>query len=115
MTKIEREKHIVQVMIALYCRGKGHVSDNSRFNVDTSTPSLCPQCRELLSYAHARLNRCRYGNEKPSCTRCPVHCYKPAMREQICQVMRYSGPRMLLHDPIVALAHLWDFLRAKFS
>ena len=78
-------------------------------------PSLCPQCQALLDYAHQRLEHCRFGEDKPSCTRCPVHCYKPAMREQIRQVMRYSGPRMLLHDPIMAIRHLWDFLRAKFS
>ena len=78
-------------------------------------PSLCPQCQALLDYAHKRLERCKFGEDKPSCTRCPVHCYKPAMREQIRQVMRYSGPRMLLHDPIMAIRHLWDFLRAKFS
>ena len=78
-------------------------------------PSLCPQCQALLDYAHQRLEHCKFGEDKPSCTRCPVHCYKPAMREQILQVMRYSGPRMLLHDPIMAIRHLWDFLRAKFS
>ena len=78
-------------------------------------PPLCPQCQALLDYAHKRLEHCKFGEDKPSCTRCPVHCYKPAMREQIRQVMRYSGPRMLLHDPIMAIRHLWDFLRAKFS
>ena len=76
---------------------------------------LCPQCQALLDYAHKRLDHCKFGEDKPSCTRCPVHCYKPAMREHIRQVMRYSGPRMLLHDPIMAIKHLWDFLRAKFS
>lgn len=80
-----------------------------------TVPPLCPQCQQLLTYAHQRLERCKFGEDKPSCTRCPVHCYKPAMREQIRQVMRYSGPRMLLHDPIMAIRHLWDFLRAKFS
>ena len=78
-------------------------------------PPLCPQCQALLDYAHKRLEHCKFGENKPSCTRCPVHCYKPAMREQIRQVMRYSGPRMLLHDPVMAIRHLWDFLRAKFS
>ena len=78
-----------------------------------TVPPLCPQCQELLTYAHQRLERCKFGNEKPSCTRCPVHCYKPAMRQQIRQVMRYSGPRMLLHNPVFAIRHLWDFLCAK--
>ena len=79
----------------------------------TVTP-LCPQCQTLLDYAIQRLERCRFGEDKPSCTRCPVHCYKPVRREQIRQVMRESGPRMLLHNPIMAIRHLWDFLMAKF-
>ena len=80
-----------------------------------TVPPLCPQCQELLTYAHQRLDRCKFGNEKPSCTRCPVHCYKPAMRQQIRQVMRYSGPRMLLHNPVLAIRHLWDFLMSKIK
>ena len=80
-----------------------------------TVPPLCPQCQELLTYAHLRLERCKFGNDKPSCTRCPVHCYKPAMRQQIRQVMRYSGPRMLLHNPVLAIRHLWDFLMSKIK
>ena len=80
-----------------------------------TVPPLCPQCQELLTYAHQRLERCKFGNDKPSCTRCPVHCYKPAMRQQIRQVMRYSGPRMLLHNPVLAIRHLWDFLMSKIK
>ena len=80
-----------------------------------TVPPLCPQCQELLTYAHKRLERCKFGNEKPSCTRCPVHCYKPSMRQQIRQVMRYSGPRMLLHNPVLAIRHLWDFLMSKIK
>jgi hypothetical protein len=33
------------------------------------------------------------------------------MREQIRQVMRYAGPRMLLHHPIHAVLHLLDGIR----
>ena len=39
-----------------------------------------------------------------------VHCYQPQMREQIRQVMRYSGPRMLFHHPVMAIRHLIDCL-----
>jgi len=42
-----------------------------------------------------------------------VHCYKPAMRENIRAVMRYSGPRMISHHPLMAIQHLIDKRRKK--
>ena len=127
MGNIEREKQTVEAMIRLYCKGKRHGETENgtahrssahlsvfRFHLSVfPVPPLCPQCQALLDYALQRLEHCRFGEDKPSCTRCPVHCYKPAMRVQIRRVMRYSGPRMLLHDPVLAIGHLWDFLRVK--
>ena len=43
---------------------------------------MCPDCQKLSDYA------------------------KPEMREQIRQVMRFSGPRMLLYHPVLAIWHL---------
>jgi predicted amidophosphoribosyltransferase len=86
-------------MIRLYCRGQhGH------------REGLCPACGELLAYAEARLDACPYGEAKTTCARCPVHCYKPEMRERIRAVMRYAGPRMLWHHPLLAVLHLLDGL-----
>lgn len=68
--------------------------------------ALCSECRELLEYAEVRLDRCPYGEEKPTCNKCPIHCYKPEPKEQMRLVMRYSGPRMLLKHPILAVRHL---------
>lgn len=92
--RIEQEKAMVAEMIRMYCRkheGNG---------------SLCPNCQELLEYAHGRLDQCRYGEDKPTCKRCPVHCYRPEMKERIKAVMRWSGPRMILYHPVAALKHL---------
>ena len=36
----------------------------------------------------------------------PVHCYAPARRQEIQAVMRYGGPRMLLHHPLMTLRHM---------
>lgn len=94
MTKIEREKECVEFMIRLYCR---RCEGNE---------VLCPECCELIRYARQRLSKCVHAEKKPSCKRCAVHCYKPAMREKIRQVMRYSGPRMLLRRPVLAIRHL---------
>ena len=94
MNRIENEKKTVGLMIRLYCR---HCEKNK---------SLCGDCAELLKYAEARLDRCKFGEEKPTCRKCPIHCYKPDMRERMRKVMRWAGPRMILYDPIEAIKHL---------
>jgi hypothetical protein len=68
--------------------------------------ALCAECAELAAYAEDRLSRCPYGEEKPACTRCPVHCYRPEMRERVRRVMRHAGPKMLLRHPVLSLLHL---------
>lgn len=44
---------------------------------------------------------------------CRVHCYKPAMREKIRAVMRFSGPRMIFHHPVAAVWHVIETKREK--
>jgi len=85
---IAKEKKTVALMIKLYCRRK------------EKNKELCPECQELLAYAHDRLENCRFGENKCACLRCPAQCYKPEMKERIKQVMRFSGPHMLYLSPI---------------
>ena len=92
--RIEEEKAVVEQMIRLYCQKKEGFS------------SLCPDCQELLDYALNRLDRCRYGKDKPTCKKCPIHCYRPGMKERIRVVMRWSGPRMILYHPLASIKHL---------
>ncbi|WP_221657904.1 nitrous oxide-stimulated promoter family protein [Bacteroides salyersiae] len=93
--RITREKRTVELMIRLYCRKK------------EKNQTLCPSCEELLHYAHARLDRCPFGEKKSSCKQCTVHCYKPVLRKQMQKVMRFSGPRMLIYAPWTAIRHLF--------
>lgn len=72
----------------------------------SAIPSLCPDCVEILEYAEKRLDRCPYGQHKPTCNKCPVHCYKPHMKQKVREIMIYSGPRMLIPHPIMAIKHL---------
>ena len=95
MTKIEQEKRTVKAMIAIYCRYK----ERNR--------ELCDDCKQLLEYAHRRLEHCKFGEGKSTCRKCPIHCYKPDMREKMRDVMRFAGPRMILFHPIMAIKHLW--------
>jgi hypothetical protein len=56
----------------------------------------------------SRLDRCPFGEDKPTCATCPIHCYKPQVRDRIREVMRFAGPRMLWHHPILAIRHVLD-------
>ena len=98
--RLQREARTVAAMIRRYCRDRHH-----------TTEGLCPECAELLAYARRRLARCPFQEGKTTCGKCPVHCYAPAMRERIREVMRYAGPRMLFSHPLLALMHLLDGLR----
>lgn len=77
----------------------------------------CVDTEKLKAYAHKQITQCRFRSQqkKPFCNVCPVHCYKPAMREKIRLVMRYSGPRMLLRHPVLCLLHLIGTLKSKRS
>lgn len=99
--RLAREARTLTVMVRLYCHG----------HHDTANRELCADCRELLDYALVRLSRCPYQAQKPTCAKCPIHCYRPEPRERIRAVMRYAGPRMLLHRPGLAILHLADGLR----
>ena len=101
--RLEREKRTLSKMVALYCR-KNHPPENA---------GLCNDCLALEAYALERITRCPFGHTKPTCANCTVHCYRPEQREAIRQVMRFAGPRMLLHHPWLAVQHLLDSLRYR--
>lgn len=94
---LERERRTVAAMIRIYCRDRHRTRGE-----------LCAECRRLHDYAMGRLDRCPFGEDKPTCAQCPVHCYQPALRERIREVMRYAGPRMLWRHPWLAICHLLE-------
>jgi hypothetical protein len=98
--RLAREWRTIAAMVRCYCRD--HHGARS---------ALCPECQGLLDYAAVRLERCRFGLEKPVCAKCPVHCYQPARREQVRAVMRYAGPRMLWRHPLLCVRHWLDSVR----
>jgi hypothetical protein len=98
--RLERERRTVAAMIGLYCRAK-HASE----------ASLCQECTDLEAYTHRRLEKCPYGEAKPTCANCPIHCYQPHRREQVRRVMAFSGPRMLWRHPVLAVRHMLDGTR----
>ncbi len=99
--RLAREWQTVSALIECYCRGHHHPPRGK----------LCAECQSLSDYAHLRLERCRFGAEKPTCAKCPVHCYQRTRREEIRAVMIYAGPRMLWQHPWLSLRHWLDSRR----
>jgi len=95
------EQETIRAMLEIYCRGH-----------HTGEP-LCPECRELMAYALERVRHCPLGEQRTTCGKCPIHCYKPRMREQIRAVMAYAGPRMFKEHPRLAARHLLKGLKSK--
>ena len=98
MTRIEKEKNIINLMINIYCNKKHGYKNRG----------LCNECSELLEYANKRLDFCKFGEEKKFCSKCPIHCYKKDMRAKIKEVMKFSGPRLLFHEPIEVIKHIFE-------
>ena len=98
---VQREWLTMQKMVGIYCADHHGGSDGA----------LCDECAVFLDYAEVRLEKCPYGEAKPTCSNCPIHCYKPAQRDQVKRIMRYAGPRMLLKHPWLAITHKLDGLR----
>jgi len=96
-----RENKTIESMIKIYCHGQHGTGDK-----------LCSECDNLLKYAMRRISQCKFGENKRTCAKCPVHCYKPIMRERIKKVMRYAGPRMLSRHPILTVVHFLDGLKS---
>jgi hypothetical protein len=95
--RLARELRTLRAMVRIYCRDHHEPFGDG-----------CPECTALMAYATRRLDRCVFGDAKPTCATCTVHCYNAAMREEVRTVMRYAGPRMLSRHPLLALAHLRD-------
>ncbi|MBM3270545.1 MAG: nitrous oxide-stimulated promoter family protein, partial [Candidatus Sericytochromatia bacterium] len=95
------EARTVRVMIGIHCR-----------DLHGSRGGLCADCEGLWQYCQARVDRCPFYPDKPTCKNCRVHCYSPERRERIKEVMRYAGPRMMWQAPVLALLHMLDGRRS---
>ena len=98
--RLAREWKTMSAMVQIYCRDHHHPADG-----------LCAECQQFLDYAGVRLERCRFGQEKPTCANCPVHCYQRDRREQARVIMRHAGLRMMWEHPVMSLCHWLDGFR----
>jgi len=90
---MKKERKTIEVMIHLFC---------SHYHNDP----LCSDCKALLDYVLQKIDKCPLRDNKPVCSKCETHCYKPEMRQKIREVMRFAGPKMIYKHPILAIKHL---------
>lgn len=102
--KRAHEQKTMAQIIRLYCHKKHHTNG-----------ALCTHCQALHNYAIERIQHCPHMAVKTFCSVCPSHCYAPEQREAIRQIMRYSGPRMLLYAPRLTLQHILLQWRTKHT
>lgn len=60
--RIQREIKTIEKMIQLYEKAHPAPADSPE------------QYKKLYAYAINRLEKCRYGEQKPACKQCPIHC-----------------------------------------
>ena len=101
------------LFIDLYCKNQHAADDRQPVSLKThdvdqiagKAISLCPQCTRLLAHAFVKRSYCPM-NPKPACKHCPSHCYHPTYRQQIQEVMKFSGRKMVLGGRLDYLLHL---------
>ena len=98
--RMRREKKTIGYMVDIYCRGHHGTKGE-----------LCAECVQFRDYAFMHLDKCPFQEKKSTCGKCLIHCYKPEMKLEVRKVMRYSGPRLLLRHPSLALYHALDARR----
>ncbi len=100
--KMKRDSEVLAEFINIYCMDlhKGlemaPVVSGGMVGrcLESANFSYCEECRKLL--LHAVSKRVLYPfDPKPSCKKCPTHCYGPGYRDMIREVMRYSGMRLI--------------------
>lgn len=67
---------------------------------------LCPSCTRLVTHAMIKRTSCPL-DPKPQCKRCTSHCYHPAYRKKMKEVMRFSGMKLVLSGRLDYLLHLF--------
>jgi hypothetical protein len=119
--KARRDTRLLGDFTRIYCRGVHAGAQRAPLASDgvdlgiygRRPPVVCAECADLLRYAEKRRAYCP-KDPKPFCSYCDTHCYTADMRERMREVMRYSGPRSLLHGHAIdGVKHLIEGRRAR--
>lgn len=110
---LAKDLKTLALFISLYCRYRHQDQPRQAMLLRTHDVQaiagrpivLCAQCQKLLAHAFTKRSHCPM-HPKPQCKHCPSHCYAPAYRQQIREVMKFSGKKMLFAGRLDYLFHL---------
>ena len=111
--KKEKDLRVLMDFISIFCREQhsGRVKD--RFPIKDkrlhqalgdNALVLYQDCTRLFNHGTAKLLLCPY-DPKPMCKKCETHCYAPGYREQIREVMKFSGLYLVKHGRLDLVIH----------
>lgn len=111
--KLQRDLNVLVKFVELYCRDHHPAESRKRLLLRTHNVAeleardvhVCPACAKLLQHGMVKRANCTMS-PKPACKRCPRHCYAPVYRQQMKDVMRYSGRKLVLMGRLDYLWHL---------
>ena len=90
MDKDQTNRKVLLEMTEIYCK-KHH----------NYTNGLCGLCTKLIDYSMERLDKCPKLPKKPICYKCKVSCYSKDNKQLIKSIMRYSGLRVFIKNPVL--------------
>lgn len=107
MDRETKDLRVLALFTRVYC--EDHHSERHREEVALDLPRTrgyryCVRCRDFLRYAIER-RRCCPLDPKPTCKHCHIHCYRTGHREQVREIMRYSGKTLLKRGRLDLLWH----------
>lgn len=110
---LEKDLKTLALFINIYCRHKHPEAPKAEpllrshdvRRIAGREIHLCDGCTRLLTHAFVKRSHCPM-DPKPMCKHCPNHCYHPSYRQQIREVMQFSGRKMVLGGRLDYLFHL---------
>ena len=100
-SKVEKDLKVLEKFIQVYCETK----HSTRGKPDPR--ELCEECSKTLDYSIHRREVCPL-DPKPTCKKCPTHCFAPFYRQRIRQVMRFSGMHLIKRGRLDLITrYLW--------
>ena len=111
--EITKDLRVLARFIEVYCnrwhrsepRSEVSLKDLDIVSMMGRPLTLCHECTRLLAHAVYKRSHCPM-HPKPACKHCPNHCYHPLYRQQIREVMKYSGRKLVLSGRLDYLWHL---------